>query len=121
LWIDPNGPLKSGVQYSNGSGNLIITGYGGTIEDIRFVLDEGQRDIWKFSNFSHNTVLGPGEVNGQPVIEAVSLSDHEIVLKDRLEAFGRYKYTIQITAKANGQTYTSDPELQNVHEVRPKP
>ena len=121
VWIDPNGTLKEGVQYGNGSGNLIITGLAGTIDDIHFVIREDQRELWKFSEFSYIVVMGPDVLNGQPVIELISVSDHEIKLKDRLGAFGRYKYTIQITAKANGQTYTSDPELQNVHEVGPRP
>ena len=121
VWIDPKGTLKDGVQYSNGSGNLIITGSGDTTEEIRFVIREDQRDLWKFSEFSHDVVMGPADINGQPVIELAGLSDEEIVLKDRLAAFGRYKYTIRITEKTNGQLYTSDPELQNVHEVGPRP
>jgi len=121
VWIDPNGPLKSGVQYSNGSGNLIITGYGGTTEDIRFVLRQDQQSLWKFSWFDSTVVMGPEKtVNGLYVIDLVSVTDDEIRVIDRVEAFGLYKYTIQIVPKSGGQSITSDPEFQNVHEVGPR-
>jgi len=119
VWIDPDGALKSGVQYSNGSGNLIIAGHGGRIEDIRFVMREDQQADWRFSEFKCKTEAGPGMIDGEAVIKLVEVTPVEIKVEDRLEGYGRYKYTIEIKSKNGGDLYTSDPEFQNVREVGP--
>jgi hypothetical protein len=100
----------------------MITGYPGTIEDIHFVLREDLRENWTLGEFGYKPVFGPEEINGEPVIKLLSSgNDYEIVVEDRLGEYGRYKYWLQVRPRNGGEPYKSDPELQNVREVKPNP
>jgi len=112
--IDEDGPLASGVQYSNGGGNLVVTGYDDVIEEIRFVRHPDQKDFWKFVDFRSVVRSGPATIGGKPVIELVAVEDHLITVRDRLGEYGRYKYTIEIESS---KKYVSDPEIQNRRDV----
>ncbi len=101
-----------------GAGDVIVEQMFNSVHAIRFVRAEGES--WSFDDFSVNAILGwPKTKDGLPVLETFQVGEAEIVVKDRLEESGLYKYTIKVN-NGGPALLVSDPEIKNRRTVGPR-
>ncbi len=113
-----DGLAADGPNAVPGAGDVIVEQMFNGVHAIRFVRGEGES--WSFNDFSVTAVLGwPKTKDGLPVLETFHVGEAEIVVKDRLEESGTYKYTIRID-NGGPAPIASDPEIKNRRTVGPR-